>query len=74
MPFLPHTIPDSPVSILAYQWLALAPLFVWDILRNRRIHRAYLVLVALYLPFNLVAITLWDTPWWHAAAQRIMGV
>ena len=74
MPFLPHTIPDSPVSILAYQWLALAPLFVWDVLRNRRIHRAYLLLVALYLPFNLLAIMLWDTPWWHAAAQRIMGV
>jgi hypothetical protein len=74
MPFLPHTIPDSPVSILAYQWLALAPLFVWDILRNRRVHRAYYVLVALYLPFNVLAITLWDTPWWHATAQRIMGV
>jgi hypothetical protein len=74
MPFLPHTIPDSPVSILAYQWLALAPLFVWDVLRNRRIHRAYLLLVALYLPFNLFAITAWDTAWWHAFAQRLMGV
>lgn len=74
MPWLPHTIPDSPVSILAYQWLALAPLFVWDVIRNRRLHRAYLVLVALYLPFNLLAITAWDTPWWHAFAQRVMGV
>ena len=74
MPWLPHTVPDSPVSILAYQWLALAPLFLWDVIRNRRIHRAYLVLVALYLPFNLLAITAWDTPWWHAFAQRVMGV
>ena len=74
MPFLPHTIPDSPLSILSYQWLALAPLFVWDVLRNRRIHRAYFVLVAVYLPFNLLAITLWDTAWWHQAAHRIMGV
>jgi hypothetical protein len=74
MPFLPHSLPDSPLSILAYQWLALAPLFVWDVLRNRRLHRAYLVLVAVYLPFNILAITLWDTPWWHDAARRIMGV
>lgn len=74
MPWLPHTIPDSPVSILAYQWLALAPLFLWDVIRNRRLHRAYLVLVVLYLPFNLFAITAWDTPWWHSFAQRVMGV
>lgn len=74
MTWLPHTIPDSPLSILAYQWLALAPMFVWDVIRNRRIHRAYVVLVACYLPFNLLALTLWDTPWWHATAQRIMGV
>lgn len=74
MTWLPHTIPASPISILAYQWLALAPLFVWDIARNRRIHRAYYVLVAFYLPFNLLALLLWDTPWWHAMASRIMGV
>ena len=74
MPWLPHTIPDSPASVLAYQWLALAPLFLWDVLRNRRLHRAYLVLLAAYVPFNLFAITAWDTPWWHAIAQRVMGV
>lgn len=74
MTWLPHTIPAAPVSILAYQWLALAPLFVWDVLRNRRLHRAYFFLFAAYVPFNVFAIMAWDTPWWHAAAQRIMGV
>lgn len=74
MPWLPQTIPASPLSILCYQWLALAPMFVWDVVRNRRIHRAYIVLVACYLPFNIVALMLWDTPWWHATAARLMGV
>jgi len=74
MPWLPHTIPESPVSILAYQWLALAPLFLWDVIRNRRVHRAYFVLLAAYVPFNLFAITAWGTPWWHSFAQRVMGV
>lgn len=74
MPWLPHTIPDSPASILGYQWLALAPLILWDVIRNRRLHRAYLVLLAAYLPFNLLAIMAWGTPWWHAVAQRVMGV
>lgn len=72
--WLPHTIPASPISILGYQWLALAPLFVWDVIRNRRIHRAYAILVACYLPFNIAALLAWDTPWWHATAQRLMGV
>lgn len=73
MPWLPHTLPASPLSILAYQWLSLAPLFVWDVLRNRRIHPAYLVLVALYLPFNFLTLSLWGTPTWHAFAHRLMG-
>lgn len=73
MTWLPHSIPASPLSILAYQWLALAPLFLWDVIRNRRVHPAYLLLIALYLPFNVLALMLWDTPWWHATAARLMG-
>lgn len=72
--WLPHTIPDSPLSILAYQWLAIAPLFIWDMISNRRVHRAYWVLVATYLPCNLLVLWAWDKPWWHDAAHRIMGV
>lgn len=72
--WLPQSIPASPLSILAYQWLALAPLFIWDVVRNNRIHRAYWLLIAAYLPFNVVALMLWDTPWWHATARQIMGV
>ena len=72
--WLPHTMPASPVSILAYQLLALAPLFVWDLLRNRRIHPAYGWLVIFYLPLSLLTFIVWNTPWWHATAHRIMGV
>jgi len=72
--WLPHTIPASPLSILAYQWLAIAPLFVWDVISNRRIHSAYWVLLATYLPANLLVLWAWDKPWWHETAHRIMGV
>ncbi len=74
MTWLPHTLPASPVSILAYQLLAIAPLFVWDILQNRRVHRAYYILAAWYIPLSFVVLMLWGTPWWHATAPRIMGV
>lgn len=74
MPWIPHTMPASPLSIELYQMLAIAPLFLWDVIRNRRIHRAYVVLAAAYLPVVLAVNLLWDTPGWHATARSIMGV
>jgi hypothetical protein len=74
MTWLPTTMPHSPLAIDLYQLLALAPLFVWDVLRNRRIHRAYLILGATYVPLSLLIEFLWDTPGWHDMAHRIMGI
>lgn len=74
MTWLPHSIPESPVSILAYQILSLAPLFVWDVLRNRSVHRAYWVLAATYLPAAMLTYVLWDRPAWHETARSIMGL
>lgn len=73
MPWLPHTMPASPLSNQLYQLLALAPLIAWDLIRNRRIHRAYVVLAAAYVPACVLVQLMWDTPWWHQAAPRIMG-
>jgi hypothetical protein len=74
MEWLPNTFPASPMSTDGYILLAVAPLFVWDVIRNRRVHEAYLVWAAIYLPASLLMYRLWDTPWWHATAQHIMGV
>ena len=32
--------------------LAVAPMFIWDVVRNRRIHEAYLIWLAVALPFT----------------------
>jgi hypothetical protein len=72
--WLPSTFPASPMSSDGYLLLVLAPLFLWDVIRNRRVHEAYIVWAAIYVPVSLVMYRLWDTPWWHATAQRIMGV
>ena len=74
MEWLPSTFPASPMSTDGYILLAVAPLFLWDVIRNRRVHSAYLVWAAIYLPASLIMYQLWDTPGWHATAQRIMGV
>jgi hypothetical protein len=72
--WLPNTLPGSPIGSDCYILLAVAPLFVWDVIRNRRVHEAYVVWAAIYLPAAVVMYNVWDTPWWHATAKHIMGV
>jgi hypothetical protein len=72
--WLPNTFPASPMGTDGYILLAVAPLLVWDVVRNRRVHETYLVWAAIYLPASLVMYRLWDTPLWHSTARHIMGV
>lgn len=72
--WLPNTLPGSPVSTDLYTLLAVSPMFAWDLIRNRRVHEAYLIWIAAALPFTIAVYAAWDMPWWHAAAHRIMGV
>ena len=74
MTWLPTTLPVSPVASDLWILLALSPLLVWDIVRNRRVHEAYWIWLAIFLPSSLVLYRLWDTPWWHSAARAIMRV
>jgi hypothetical protein len=73
IPWLPTTLPDSPISPDLYTLLAVSPMFVWDLARNRRIHPAYVVWLAINVPFAIAVHGLWDTPWWHATARTMMG-
>ena len=72
--WLPTTMPASPIASDLYTLLAVSPMFAWDVIRNRSIHVAYWIWLALFLPFAAVVYALWDTPGWHAMARQIMGV
>lgn len=74
MEWLPSSMPASPWATDVYILLALSPMFVWDLVRNRRVHEAYKVWLALYLPAAALVAFAWDKPWWHSAAERMMGV
>jgi hypothetical protein len=74
IPWLPHTMPESPLSVDLYTLAAISPMLVWDVVRNRRVHRAYGLSLALYVPFAIAVHALWDTAWWHHTAREIMGV
>jgi len=71
---LPTTLPASPLSLDLYVLVAVAPMFAWDVIRNRGVHRAYWLWLPIYAAASFVVISLWDTPGWHATARHIMGV
>ena len=74
MHWLPSTMPSSPLSVNLFVLLAVAPMFLWDVIRNRRVHEAYLVWFPAFIAVLTVVNLLWDTPWWHATAKAIMRV
>jgi hypothetical protein len=73
MQWLPTTMPNHPWGADLYTILAFSPMFIWDLIRNRSVHRAYLIWAAFFLPVTALAYAVWDKPWWHVAAHRILG-
>ena len=74
MTWLPTTMPESALSMEVHPFVAIAPMLLWDIVRTRTLHRAYVIWILISLPFAILTQLLWDTPWWHATARSIMGV
>lgn len=72
--WIPSSLPESPLTPILYTMAAVLPMFVWDVVRNRSVHRAYWIWLGLFLPVGVVVNALWDTPWWHATARAMMGL
>lgn len=72
--WLPTTMPASPLSPDLYTILMISPMLLWDVFRNRYVHRAYWIWFGVLLTSTVIVNALWDTPWWHATARHIMGV
>jgi hypothetical protein len=74
IPWLPSTLPESPLAPDLYTLLAVSPMFIWDVVRNGYVHKAYWIWLGVCLPFAIAVHGLWDTAWWHTAARQLMGV
>lgn len=74
MTWLPTGYPDTLIIVDLFTLFTIFPMLAWDLFRNRTLHPAYLIFFAISLPFALTVYQLWDTPWWHATARKIMGV
>jgi len=71
--WLPHTLPQDPLSSNLYVLLAVAPMFIWDLIRTRSVHKAYWIWLAFIVPSSILIHALWGTDWWHATAPRLVG-
>jgi hypothetical protein len=67
-------MPASPLSINLFVLAAIAPMFVWDVTRNQRVHKAYWVWFPAFVIVTTAVNLAWDKPWWHATAKAIMRV
>jgi hypothetical protein len=38
------------------------------------VHSAYVIGLLCNLPFVIVTLTLWGSPWWLATAPKLMGI
>ena len=72
MPWLPSTMPASPLSLEIYVLLAVAPMVAWDVIRNRSVHRAYWIWFIIYVAAIVVVRLCWDQPWWHVMARGML--
>lgn len=71
--WLPSTLPVSPLSQDLYVFLWILPMFLYDVLRHKRVPRAYYIWMAVNLPFVAVTHALWGSEWWMATAPKLFG-
>lgn len=74
MSWLPTSLPGSALTVELYPVLAIAPMFLWDLVRTRTVHKAYVIWALVSLPVAILVHTLWDSEWWHATARQLVGV
>lgn len=74
MAWLPGTMVQGPAYMALYTLLWLSPVLIYDMAWRGRVHRAYVIGIALNLPFVIASYFLWGSPRWFEVAPRLMGV
>ena len=63
MTWLPSSVPVSPLTTELYPLLLAVPMIAWDLYRQRRLPRAYLIWLAALIPGAIWVAAAWNTPW-----------
>jgi hypothetical protein len=74
MNWLPFNVfPNGYLAIHVYLLLLLVPALLYDALTLGRIHRAWLVGLALVLPWVVATEFVWGSDWWRTFGPRLVG-
>lgn len=71
--WLPSSFPGSALTVDLWPLLVIAPMFLWDVFRLKRIHRAYWIWFAVTLVPAVTMHLLWGTDWWRRTALALLG-
>jgi hypothetical protein len=75
MSWLPgNAMPVSYDMVHGYLLLVITPALIFDKINYGRVHRAYIIGLALLVPFIVITSFLWASPWWLETAPKLMGV
>jgi hypothetical protein len=74
MSWLPYNqFPREYLAVHAYLLLLLVPAVIHDLIRLRRVHRAWVWGIALLLPWVIATEFAWGTQWWRTFGPRLVG-
>jgi hypothetical protein len=71
LPF--NTFPLHYLAVHVYLLLLMVPPIVFDLATRGRVHRAWIIGLALMLPWVIATELVWNTPWWRAFGPRLVG-
>ncbi len=71
--WIPHSFPDAAYSADLYTLAWIAPMFMWDLFRLGRVHKAYVIWLSIFIPCSIVVNVLWNSPWWQSVVPGLMG-
>lgn len=72
MPFLYHSMPASAWTVDLWPLFCIAPMFLWDLYRQKSIHKAYWIYAAIQVPAAVIVNMLWGSEWWHRVMPPIL--
>jgi len=71
--WLPSTMPGAAWTVELWPLAVLAPLILWDLYRQRAVHRAYWIWIAVSIVPATLMHALWGSPWWFKTALGLLG-
>jgi hypothetical protein len=75
MGWLREVVPiDGPMYMDVTQLIWLSPLLIYDLWRRGSIHKAYVIGIAVNLPFIVFRYVARGTDWWLEIAPKILGI